>query len=171
MTVRRLGPDDAAALHALRREALETHPLAFGASPADDRMRSLEGAAATLAPAGDHAVYGAFEDGRLVGMGGIRRDDRLKSRHMAVIWGMFVAPGGRRRGAGRALLEALLAHARGWPGVVKVEISVTEAAPEAARLYAAAGFRAWGREPRSLCWEGRCVDQIFMNLDLDGAES
>jgi GNAT superfamily N-acetyltransferase len=159
--------DDAPAVRALRREALEAHPLAFGAAPDEDRLRTLEGAAEALGPADDRAVYGAFADGRLVGMAGLLREPRAKSRHMAIVWGMYVAPSFRGRGAGRRLLEAAITHARGWEGVVVVELSVTDDAPGALALYASAGFRAWGREPRSLCWEGRCVDQTFMTLDLD----
>jgi RimJ/RimL family protein N-acetyltransferase len=168
VTVRRLGPQDAPAFHALRREALEAHPLAFGSSPDDDRFRALEEATEALKPADDRAVHGAFgDDGALIGMGGVRRDARIKSRHIAFIWGMYVAPAGRGHGAGGRLLEALIAQARIWPGVVMIEISVTEAAAPALRLYETAGFRAWGTEPRSLCWEGRYVDQVFMTMDLD----
>jgi GNAT superfamily N-acetyltransferase len=169
VSVRRLEPGDGPALFALRREALDAHPLAFGASPDDDRMRTLEGAAETLAPTDDRAIYGAFDDGRLAGMAGVVRESRIKSRHMAIVWGMYVAPAVRGRGTGRRLLDAVIAHARGWDGVVMVELSATEAAESALRLYAAAGFRPWGREPRSLCWEGRYVAQTFMTLDLDQA--
>lgn len=168
--MRRLGPDDAAQMHALRREALVANPFAFGSAPADDRFRTLEAATAALGPADDHAIYGAFVDERLVGMAGIMREARAKSRHMANIWGMYVAPDDRGRGVGRELLDAVVAHARGWPGVVMVELSATEAAEAALRMYVSAGFRAWGREPRSLYWEGRYVDQTFMTLDLDRAE-
>lgn len=167
LAVRRLGPDDATALHALRREALEAHPLAFGASPEDDRMRDPAAVADSLRPQDGFAIYGAFDGDRLAGMGGIHRDARAKSRHMAFIWGMYVAPSVRGRGAGRLLLDALIAHARGWDGVVMIELSATETAADALRLYVSAGFRAWGTQPRSLHWQGRYVEQTFFVLDLD----
>ena len=170
MTVRRLGPEDAPAVHTLRREALESNPYAFGSSPEEDRFRTLAAVVEALGPTDDRAVFGAFADGRLVGMVGILRQPRLKSRHVAFVWGMFVAPAARGRGTGRGLLDAVVAHARAWRGVVKVELGVTEAASSARRLYTTAGFRAWGRESRALCWQGRYVDQTFMTLDLDGAE-
>lgn len=165
MSVRRLEAPDAAALHALRRESLERHPLAFGSSPDEDRMRTVEATAAHLA-APDQAVFGAFEGDSLVGLLGLRRGERIKYRHKASIWGVYVAPAGRGRGHGRALFEAALAEARRWPGLEKLELSVTSAAPEALALYEAAGFRVWGREPRSLCHEGQCVDEIYLSLDL-----
>jgi len=168
VSVRRLGADDAPALHALRREALERHPLAFGAAPGEDRLRTLESTAELLAPADGRVVFGAFREGRLVGMAGMVRASNQKHRHKAGVWGMYVAPGGRHSGLGRALLEALVAEARRWQGLETVQLSVTAEAPEALALYESAGFRVWGREPRSLCWEGRCADEIYLTLDLRG---
>jgi hypothetical protein len=44
--------------------------------------------------------------------------------------------------------------------------SVTSAAPEAERLYREAGFRQWGREPRSLRHAGEALDEIHLVLEL-----
>lgn len=168
MTVRRLGVDDAPALHAMRREALERHPFAFSSSPEEDRFRTLEAVVAALEPAPGRAVLGAFDGGTLIAMGGLMRQPRAKHRHKAGIWGIYVSPAARGRGAGRLLLDALVGEARRWKGVVKVELSVTAEAPDAHRLYESAGFRVWGTEPRSLGRDGRFVDEIYMSLDLDG---
>ena len=165
VTVRALEPGDAEALVVLRREALASHPLAFASSPGDDRG-SVEFVRSTLADPASSAVYGAFLAGRLSGMAGVYRPEKVKMRHRAEGWGMSVAPAARGRGAGAALLGAVVEHARAWPGVVQVQLSVSEAAPEAARLYERAGFREWGREPRALCWDGRFVDERHLVLDL-----
>jgi RimJ/RimL family protein N-acetyltransferase len=45
-------------------------------------------------------------------------------------------------------------------------LSVTEASPAARRLYEAAGFRVWGQDSRSLCWNGRYVDEYHLVLHL-----
>jgi RimJ/RimL family protein N-acetyltransferase len=47
-----------------------------------------------------------------------------------------------------------------------LHLGVTDAAVSARRLYEAAGFRSWGREPRALQWEGRFVDEFHLVLDL-----
>jgi ribosomal protein S18 acetylase RimI-like enzyme len=164
-TVRRLRPEDAASLVALRREALESHPLAFGASIDDDRALSLESVQAALADS-DQAVFGGFEGENLIGMVGVIRATRVKIRHKAHIWGMYVSRHARGKGAGRALLEAAIDQARSWPGVEQLQLGVTDAAVEARKLYEAAGFRIWGREPRALQWEGRFVDELYLVLDL-----
>lgn len=167
--IRRLGPDDAPSLAALRRQALESDPLAFGSAPGEDRFLAPEAVAAYLAAEADQAVFGAFQGPDLAGMAGVLRTAGAKRQHRAFIWGMYVVPEARRMGAGRALLEAAVAQARAWPGIVQVHLSVTEAATAARRLYESAGFRVWGREPRALLWEGRFVDEIHLVYELTGS--
>lgn len=165
VNIRRLHSEDARALIALRREALENHPLAFSASIDDDRGLSLDFVRTALAD-DQQTVFGAWEDANLLGMVGVGREAKLKRRHAALIWGMYVAPRAREQGVGRALLAAAVAHARTWPGVDQVHLSVTDAAVTARKLYEAAGFRSWGHEPRALQWEGRFVDELHLVLDL-----
>jgi ribosomal protein S18 acetylase RimI-like enzyme len=62
------------------------------------------------------------------------------------ILSLGVLPGGRRRGAGRALLDAIIAEAgRRRRGSVVLEVAAANAA--ARRLYAGAGFVQVGRRP------------------------
>jgi len=165
-SVRRLVRADAEALVPLRREALERHPLAFGATADKDRGLVLEFLHTVLEDPEVAAIFGSFEDGALMGMVGLVREGNAKRCHKAVIWGMYVSERARRRGTGRALMEAAVAHARGWDGVLQIHLSVTAASPEARALYEKVGFRAWGREPKALQWEGRFVDEDHMVLDL-----
>lgn len=167
-SVRRLRPEDVASLVALRREALEGHPLAFGASADDDRGLSLEFMRASLADSEEQAVFGCFEGDSLMGMVGVIRASRVKVRHKANLWGMYVSPHARQQGAGHALLEAAIEQARAWPGVEQLHLGVTDVAGAARKLYEAAGFRIWGREPRALQWEGRFVDELHLVLDVPG---
>lgn len=164
--IRFLSPAAAAPLIALRKEALETNPLAFGASLQDDKALSPEFLHTSLADPQTSAIVGLFDGEDLVGMVGVVRATQVKRRHRAGIWGMYVSPRARGRGAGRRLLEAAIEVARGWTGVEQVHLSVTETSVEAWRLYESAGFREWGREPRSVLWEGRYVEEIHMMLDL-----
>jgi len=170
MDIRRLHPEDATTFVTLRREALEAHPLAFGASVEDDRGLSAEFVRASLADEKEQAVFGCFESRKLCGVVGVIRANRAKQRHKATIWGMYVAPALRGRGAGRALLEAAIAHARSWPGVEQVELSVSDVAEGARKLYEAAGFRLWGREPRALRWQGQTVDELHFVRELSKAD-
>lgn len=165
--VRKLGPDDLEPVMRLRREALETSPLAFKSSPEDDRLLTPELAREVLEESGDKAVLGLLDGEELVGMVGVLREPKVKRRHRAHVWGTYVAAHARGRGAGRRLIEAAIAVARSWPGVEQVALGVSDTAPEARRLYESCGFRPWGHEPRSLVWEGRSADEIHLILDLD----
>jgi len=168
IAVRELGSADAAALLALRREALASHPWAFSAAPDDDRIRSIESAREVLETDERSAVLGAFDaQDRLVGMVGVVRRPGVKRRHAASIWGLYVTSRARRRSAGAALVRAAVERARSWPGVVRVDLSVAESAAAARRIYTAAGFRSWGIEPRALHWQGRFEDEVHMALDLE----
>jgi GNAT superfamily N-acetyltransferase len=169
MITRRLMVPDAAALVVLRRHALESDPLAFAASIEDDRGLSLDFLRTVLADASEQAIFGHFQGTELLGMVGLMRESKAKRRHLATIWGMFVAARARSRGAGRALLEAAVAHAHQWAGVTHVQLGVSDTALHARRLYESAGFRPWGREPRALCWNGRFVDEYHLVLDLEPA--
>lgn len=165
--IRKLRPEDAGALVALRREALEAEPLAFGAAIPEDRNLSVDFVRASLADVEEQAIFGGFDGSDLAGMVGIRREPRAKQRHKAHVWGMYVAPRARNQGAGRRLLDAAIDQARSWPGIEQIQISVTDAAETARRMYEAAGFQAWGREPRSVGWQGRFVDETHLVLELN----
>jgi GNAT superfamily N-acetyltransferase len=166
--IRSLNSVDADALFQLRREALLDSPLAFSASPEDDIASSEEAVRAQLENRTGSLVFGAFEGG-LHGMLGINRARHIKSARKAYLWGMYVKPAWRAQGAGAALLSAAITHARGLSGVRTLHLSVSEAAPEALRLYERAGFRVWATEPDSIQVGERLLSEYHMLLKLPSA--
>ncbi len=164
--VRSLGPDDVVALQSLRREALTAHPLAFGSSVEEDRILDPARVLDSFSDPGESAIFGAFVSDAIAGMIGVRREPSRKSRHRASVWGMYVRAAARGQGLGRALLTAAVERAGTWRGVTHVQLSVSEVATEARRLYESAGFAAWGREPQALRWEGRGFDEDHMVLRI-----
>jgi GNAT superfamily N-acetyltransferase len=164
--IRRLCAEDAESIVALRREALQRAPLAFAASVEDDRGLSLDFVRTALADDQEQAVFGHIGGAKLTGIVGVVRESKVKRRHVALIWGMYVTPPARGRGVGGALLAAAIGHARTWPAVDQLQLSVTGTATSAHRLYERAGFRSWGRELRALHWEGRFVDEFHLVLNL-----
>ena len=166
--IRRLGLEEASVLVVLRREALETVPFAFAASAADDIASMIESVRSFLGAPDTQAIYGAFDGPELVGMIGLVKAMKLKQRHKAMIWGMYVQPSHRRGGLGRALLSSAIEQARAW-SVDQLQLSVAEPATAAKHLYETAGFRIWGTEPRALHWNGRFVTEHHLVLDLSNS--
>jgi RimJ/RimL family protein N-acetyltransferase len=164
--IRELRDNDAQIYVELRREALLDSPLAFASSPADDFASSVEAVRDLLRRAPESVIIGAFRP-QLIGAAGLYRDRHLKSSHKAHLWGMYVAPGHRRRGVAAELLQATLRHARTLRGVSWVHLSVSSAAPAARRLYERAGFELWGTEPEALRHNGQAVVEHHMALRLE----
>lgn len=158
--IRRLGATDAAAFRAIRLEGLERHPENFGASAEIEGAQPLAWFAERLAGSHVFAAGGDLLDGVI----GLRPQEAPKLRHKALIWGFYVRPAARGQGLG----TALLAHAVAAAGGLVEELRLSAAAENTAaiRLYEAAGFTAYGREPRALRVRGRDVDELLMALQL-----
>ena len=164
--VRKLTEPDAQAWAAIRLKALRDHPLAFGSSVPDTIQPLIDRFLETVSSPESSVIFGAFQKDRLVGTTGINRNPGLKERHKAFIWGVYVAPEARRSGIAEQLLRSAIQHARDWLGVEVIQLTVSEFALEAMRLYDKLGFEAWGIEPRALCFEGRYADEVHMVLRL-----
>ena len=164
MQVRRLAPADARAFRTLRLRGLREHPTAFTSSHDEDLQQPLQVAMARLeSPL--YASWGAFEGGELYGIVGLERETRAKNRHKATVVGMYVAPEVTGQGVGRALLQALLAHARA-EGLASLVLTVTEGNAAAVALYESAGFRSFGIEPDAIRVGGRPHAKNHMHLEL-----
>ncbi|MBX3389060.1 MAG: GNAT family N-acetyltransferase [Phycisphaeraceae bacterium] len=166
ITIRRLAPIDALDYVTLRREMLADSPWSFLASPEQDRGCDLEKVRASLARE-DAAIFAVREGDRLVAAAGVVRDEALKKRHIATIWGVYVAPGARGRGLGRAVVCAAMDAARSWPGVGSIHLAVSSNAPLARRLYDSLGFREWGYEPDAVRINGVSYGEHHMAMALD----
>ncbi|MDX2017276.1 MAG: GNAT family N-acetyltransferase [Planctomycetota bacterium] len=167
--IRRLVPEDAPAYVALRREMLADAPLSFASSVESDRGVNEDGVRLSLTRRAPevYAIVGAFERGeRLVAAAGLTREERPKRRHVAGIWGVYVTPACRGRGLAREVVGRAIEIARGW-GVSKVQLSVSETAPAALRVYERLGFVAWGRESDALRVDGTGAAEIHMDLRLE----
>jgi len=167
MTVRRLTEDDAELYRDLRLEGLRNVPTAFGSSYEESERRPLSAYAERLRPTEDTAVFGAFEQGSLVGSVGLFRESGLKERHKAMLWGMYVTPAARRTGVARQLVSSLIEAAGGMQGVLQVKLAVEGTNAAALALYRSFGFEVYGREPRALLVDGSYYDEDLMVLFLD----
>jgi ribosomal protein S18 acetylase RimI-like enzyme len=162
MLIRMLGPADATLYRSLRLRALREHPDAFTSSYEDDRTQPVEAAAQRLAV---HAFWGAYQHAELYGFVGLERELRAKNRHKGTVMGMYVAPEIGGQGVARALLDALIVHARA-NGLESLVLTVTDGNARAMRLYEHAGFRSFGIEPDAIRVAGRSHAKNHMQLNL-----
>lgn len=154
----------------LRLNALRQHPEAF--VPTWEEERAVN--PATMASrfrndwvGGGSFILGVWIQGRLVGAIAIRRWPRVKQRHKANVWLLFIEADLRCQGIGRYLLEAAISRCRNDGEVELLHLSVSTESAEARRLYAEAGFRSYGIEPRALRLDDRYVDVELMALEID----
>jgi len=155
--IRRLGPADAADYRSIRLAALQGDALAFGSTYAAESGRSLSEFARRLETS---IVYGAYAEDRIVGMAGFKPYEGARERHKAFVWGTYVRPEERRRGAARALIEAVLDDARG--SIEQLVLAVVSDNSAAVALYRELGFEVYGTEPRALKSDDAYADEILM---------
>lgn len=174
VAVRALGPADLDMYRALRLRGLAEHPEAFTSDAAEETKKPRDALAQRLAadPARPHdAVFGAFEGATLVGACGIDVDMRVKVRHKGRVFGLYVPAECAGRGIGRALVDAVIAHASASPGLRQLVLTVTAGNDAARRVYERAGFAVFGREPEAIRIGGRGHDKITMVLFLPAARA
>lgn len=143
--IRRLRPEDAGLLRALRLRALETDPGAFG-SIHEEVARRDDGHWQTWAEehstGDDHCTLIALRDGNPVGL--VRSERDLAASAVFWIYSLWVAPEARRQGLGLRLL-ARVEEWIGTSGGRQVELDVVDRETAAVRLYERAGYQPDGR--------------------------
>ena len=167
--IRPLTPADVTTFCALRKQSFVSDPLSWDNDP------SIEVTEAEWAPRlkeTDHdVVFGYFlTEGRaepeLAGMIGLKRYPKLKRRHRAMVWGVYVSPAARGRRAARQLLDTVQDRARSMEGLDHVILSVSNHAAAARHLYSSAGFVEYGRELRAARTGDTWMDEVWMRWDI-----
>jgi ribosomal protein S18 acetylase RimI-like enzyme len=151
MHVALLNPSDAPQYRKLMLEAYEFAADAF-TSTAEERAVEPDSfwVKRIADPSGMSAAFGAFEGPELVGAVALEFSAKPKTKHKALVIGMYVAPSARGTGAGRALLAAAINRAEAREGILLLNLTVTEGNEPAIHLYRSAGFGVFGVEPMAI---------------------
>jgi ribosomal protein S18 acetylase RimI-like enzyme len=119
-------------------------------------------------PAGLTVAFGAFEMRELTGVVTLEYSARTKTKHKALVVGMYVMPDWRGKGVARALMNTAIDHAAARGGITVVQLHVTHGNAPATALYESLGFRAYGIEPMAVLTPGGYRSKIHMWRQLGG---
>jgi GNAT superfamily N-acetyltransferase len=168
--VQQLSRAHAQAYRSLMLEAYEQAADAFTSTPEERAAEPLSFWEDRIAaPDGLTRCWGAFAGepvGDLVGTVAVEFTRKPKTRHAALVIGMYVRPHVRGAGIGVQLLQAAIAGARERPGIEMLRLTVTEGNASAIHLYRAAGFVPWGVEPLAIRTPGGYKGKVHMALRL-----
>lgn len=168
-TLRRVVIDDWRPFRALRLEALERHPTAFGGDYAHStgltdaqwRERLERGSTGNT-----QATWVAESADGLIGTATLMRDEGIKTLHCATLIGVYVDAAWRGHGIMAAIIEALLEWAR-TSGIARVRLGVATDNLAAITVYGRKGFAVYGLERDALRVDGRRIDELLMEYVLE----
>ena len=113
-------------------------------------------------PTGMTEAYGAFDGAELVGTVALEFSAKPKTRHKALIIGMYVTAAARGRKTARALLDAAIESAGSRQGIALLTLTATEGNEPAISLYRSAGFEVFGVEPMAILTPSGYKAKVYM---------
>jgi ribosomal protein S18 acetylase RimI-like enzyme len=165
ITIRQAVPEDATGLRELRLEALKNHPKAFGSDYDSEVNHPLSFWESRLANSLSGAVYLAVHQMDFIGMAGIYRSERVKLKHTANIWGVYLQPAFRGHNIADQLVLACLEWAK-EQAVRRVKLAVITTNIPAINLYIKCGFCVYGVDPQVIQWQGLAYDELLMSCPV-----
>ena len=165
ISIRIATSEDAQALFELRLEALSAHPEAFAADVESTRARGVQDWVDQITrDANDQTgiIVIAKAGNELIGMSGVGRGHWPKTRHTAIVWGVYVQPAWRGQHIAQAILDECI-HWSAEHRIVVLKLGVLTSNKAAIRCYERAGFTTHGIEPKSIFFDGVYYDEYLMS--------
>ena len=153
-------------------EAYELAPDAF-TSTAEERAKEPDSfwVKRIADPTGLTTAFVAFEGKQLLGTVALEFSAKPKTRHKALVIGMYVIEAARGRKAARALLDAAIEGAKATEGILMLTLTATEGNEPAISLYRSAGFEVFGIEPMAILTPSGYKAKVHMCLHLPYAHT
>ena len=172
MHVARLQSLDAPRYRKLMLEAYELAPDAF-TSTAEERASEPDSfwVKRIADPTELTVAFGAFEGEELVGTVALEFSAKPKTKHKALVIGMYVTEAARGQKAARALLDAAIESAKAREGILVLTLTATEGNQPATSLYDSAGFEVFGIEPMAILTPSGYKAKVHMCLHLSHAST
>lgn len=154
-----ISPDDWKKVRDIRIRAVTEEPAAFGENPVEAGTISEAVWRERLA-SGQYLFVKRGEE--LLGMGCQVIEKNEKSKHIAWIYGVYIAPEIRGKGWGKKLLSALVELARKQhPGLIKVMLNASATQTAAIALYESLGFTRVGVLEKEIYVDGSFIDEVM----------
>ncbi|MDF2650195.1 MAG: family acetyltransferase [Paenibacillus sp.] len=161
--IRNIRVEEAKSYWALRLEALQKHPDAFGAAYEESVLLSMEEVEKRIDQDSGNYILGAFTaEGQLIGTAGFKREQSLKLKHKAFIWGVYVSENYRGQGIAKQLMVEVIRRGKQLEGLKQVTLCVVTTNGAAIDLYRKLGFESYGVERNALEYEGQSYDEEMM---------
>ena len=165
MEIRRLNGGDGESYRDLRHEALLKNPEAFSSSYEDEMNYEALDYRQRLDSKLTY-TFGAFDGGQLVGVVTLVPEGKVKLKHRANIFAMYVTSSQRGRGSGRELVKTAIQQAEQLESVEQIYLTVNASNEPAKGLYASLGFKTYGVDKKAMRIDGIYHDEELMVLFL-----
>lgn len=164
ISIRPVQESDFEVYRALRLDALQAHPEAYGSDYAEQaadpesvwlgRIRaSIEGNASR--------IFLAEDSGLAVGLAAVYRERGEKVRHSATLVSVYVRPKYRGRGLAERMIHEVLAWCASV-GVRILRLTVVTSNTAAIRCYQRCGFAVYGIQPQVIRIGTQYHDELLM---------
>jgi ribosomal protein S18 acetylase RimI-like enzyme len=145
----------------LRLESLRSDPLAFGSSYVEEKdLAEDEWRRRT-----NNVIFALLND-KPVGMIGYIAKNKIKTRHIATIFGTYVERECRGKGIGDKLMESVMKTIQENVNISKIQLTVNPKQEAAVKLYEKHGFKLVGRLERGLKINDKFYDELMMERHL-----
>ena len=155
--IKKVPPDRWKEFRDLRLEALQNDPLAFGSSYEEEKSLTEDEWKRRI----KNALFASAND-TLVGMIVYIIDNKMKTKHIANIFGVYVKKEYRGQGIGKKLIESALEIIQKNVNVSKIKLTVNPEQKAAVKLYETFGFEVVGRLKNELKVDDKFYDELIM---------
>ncbi len=150
----------------LRLEGLKEEPLAFGSSYEEEEILTEQ----EWRKRNNNAIC-ALDNNFPVGMVVVICESKLKAKHIANIFGLYVKKSHRGNGVGNRLMEGAIQKLKEAEWIKKIRLTVNTEQTAAIGLYKKFGFKEVGVLKNELFYDGKYYDELIMELLLEDAET
>jgi len=171
MEIRELNPSDTASYRILRVQALNEWPPAFGSPASEEKEKSIKETESFLSGSKERKLFGSFDGDKLTGIVRHSLYSGSNEGHRAYIAGLYVEPGHRGQGIGRALLARGIEESKKNKEIRRVNLTVVSNQSAAISLYESMGFEKCGIDYEAFSAKGQYFDEILMTKPIKRSQS